>query len=162
VMLKDFKGAGPGNTQKHKKRWCGIWRVRKVDDTHVWVTRREDPNMTPRTFHLNQVKPFYCEEERNGPPENEEGWEIEAEGKAANAKTKRAERIREKKQERLAIREETVDRSLDELDEDERKDRAGLQTKIRLKGGKRVSRPEKRKNRHGMELRKRMKVNYRE
>jgi hypothetical protein len=53
-----------GMSEKFKNPWLRVYRVKAIQDQHAWITPREDSNVEPKRVHLNQIKRFYCEEER--------------------------------------------------------------------------------------------------
>jgi transposase InsO family protein len=69
VLYRDYR-IRVGMSEKFKNPWLTVHRVKAIRGQHAWIVPRDHPENEPKRVHLNQVKKYYCEEEReNIPPE---------------------------------------------------------------------------------------------
>ncbi len=86
---------------KYKNLWRDVYRVRKIDGCHAWIVPRDKPMEEAKRVHLNQVKRFFCEEERevdkkrNAPDRNKPGGRRKDKRNSKPARPKDMENNRE-------------------------------------------------------------------
>jgi len=91
VLYRDYL-LRVGMSAKFKNLWRDVYRVGKVSGCHAWITPRDKPEDVPKRVHLNQIKRFFCEEER------ELNEQLEATAKAAVERQKEPPSITEERQ----------------------------------------------------------------
>ena len=63
VLYRDYR-LRVGMSEKYKNTWGKVYRIRRIEGQQAYIVPKDEPNIEPKRVHLDQIKRFYCEEER--------------------------------------------------------------------------------------------------